>query len=92
MFDKGYFSQGQVRTEEFALEKSATMVDDGKHSLQMFEKFFAPEYVHILKSEILGAEAILKYQDARLKRNKDRLERSSGRSRDARSGLLTTGS
>jgi HlyD family secretion protein len=75
MLDKGYFSESQVRSEEFALEKSATQLGDGKESLQMFEKFYAPKYVHILESEILGAEAILGYQDARLKRNKEQLEK-----------------
>ena len=76
MFDKGYFSESQVRSEEFALEKSATQLGDGKESLHMFEKFFAPKYVHIFsQAEIIGAEAILGYQDARLKRNKERLEK-----------------
>jgi HlyD family secretion protein len=74
MHDKGYTSEGQLKTEEFSLEKSSSQVDDGKQALTMFEKYYAPKYLHILQSEILGAEATLGFQEARLSRHKDRLE------------------
>jgi HlyD family secretion protein len=73
MLQKGYLPKSQVTTEEFALNRIALTLKQGRMALELFEKFSAPKYLQILRSDVLAAEAVLNYQTRRLQRNEERL-------------------
>jgi HlyD family secretion protein len=72
MFAKGYAPKSQVTTDEFVLAKARNELEDGREALRLFRKYYAPKYLKVLENEIQGAEAVLRFQDARLQRNEER--------------------
>jgi HlyD family secretion protein len=74
MLEKGYLSRGQVTSEEFALNRLVVGLRQSRTALRMFEKFSAPKYIRILKSDVLSAEAFHNFQLRRLQRTEERLD------------------
>jgi HlyD family secretion protein len=74
MLDKGYLSRGQVTTEEFTLNRLVVTLQQNRTALRMFEKFSAPKYIRILRSDVLSAEAFHSFQLRRLQRSEERLD------------------
>ncbi len=73
MIGKGYISQGQLSTEEFALLRQGYAIQQGMTALRIFRDFGAPMWLKVLDSDVKGAEAILNYQDRRVQRHEERL-------------------
>jgi HlyD family secretion protein len=74
MLKKGYLAQSQFSSDQYQRDRAAMALDQGRTALWLFNKYSAPKYLYILQSDIVGAEAILTYQDRRLQRHEFRLD------------------
>jgi HlyD family secretion protein len=67
MVESGYLPKAQLTTDEFALNRLALNIKQGRTALDLFERFSAPKYIFMLKTDVLGAEAVYNYQDRRFR-------------------------
>jgi len=72
MLEKGYFAASQLSTEEFNDRKAAFQLQKSRTELDVFKRYTAPRVLKALEGKVFGAEAILNYQENRLKRHIDR--------------------
>jgi HlyD family secretion protein len=62
MVKKGYLPTAQLRNEQFAMDQLELGLKQGRTALDLFERFAAPKYVFMLKTDVLGAQANFQYQ------------------------------
>lgn len=74
MLAKGYLPRSQLTAEEFQATRLAVNLTNSKTRLRMLRDYSGPIYLRILESDIKAAEAVLTYQDRRLRRNHERLD------------------
>lgn len=72
MLDKGYLSLGQLKTEEFNLDRMEHTLRVNRTSLGMYEKYTAPKQLQILEGNLTAAATMLMYQGRRLERFEER--------------------
>lgn len=75
MEEKGYAPKSQVATEKQNYAKALFAVAQEKGALKVFEQYVAPKELRALEGQVLSDQAVLNYQDSRLKRHLDRLAR-----------------
>jgi len=68
MLEKGYYSAAQVANEEFNDRKANFQLQKSRTELDVFRRFTAPRVLKTLEGKVFGAEAMMNYQDQRLKR------------------------
>lgn len=73
MVKKGYVSLAQLSSERLSLEKLKTSLRRSEQALEIFQRFTTPKELLSLRSQIIGAEATLGFQDIKLNREAERL-------------------
>jgi HlyD family secretion protein len=74
MVDKGYVSHAQLSGERLTLERLRTNLRQSELVLEHYHRFTVPKELLMLKSQVIGAQATLGFQDIRLNREIERLE------------------
>jgi HlyD family secretion protein len=75
MFAKGYVPKAQLATEKQNYAKALFAVAQELSGRQLFDRFTAPKALRVLEGQVLSCKAVLNYQESRLQRNLDRLEK-----------------
>lgn len=73
MVQKGYLPKAQLSTDKFAIDQLVFSLKKGHTALDLFDKYSAPKYVFMLKSDVLGAQANFNYQTRRFNYVNDQL-------------------
>ncbi|MDR3634858.1 MAG: efflux RND transporter periplasmic adaptor subunit, partial [Isosphaeraceae bacterium] len=73
MNQKGYVSAGQVASERVSLRRAELALTQGRLALDVYQRFSAKKNLRELESHVSSAEAVLKFQESRLRRNEERL-------------------
>lgn len=75
MLSKGYASRTSVRSEELALQRSDLQLTQAEIALKTFEKFSQPKIEHTMQVRIRSLQTMLRYEESRLIRHQDRLDK-----------------
>jgi len=73
MLEKGYASAAQVAGDGQQVLKLTERLNEMERALENFSRYTSPRESLELKSEVVGAEATLRYQESRLAQEKARL-------------------
>jgi HlyD family secretion protein len=73
MKEKGYVPASTVTSDQFRLAQSALIVQQEESAFTVYQKYTAAKTIRELEGAVMGAEAILQYQQLRTQRNLDRL-------------------
>jgi HlyD family secretion protein len=73
MVEKGYVSPAQLSSERLSLQKMKVSLRRSELALDIFRHFTAPKELLSFRSQIIGAQATLGFQDIKLNREVERL-------------------
>jgi len=73
MYEKGYIASGMVTSEKYRNAQLALALQRQESAYALFKKYTAPKTVKILRGTVAAAENVLEYQQARLRRHRERL-------------------
>ena len=75
MKEKGYVPAAQVTNDEFNHQRALFSLRQERGAFELFRKWTVPRTLMTLKGKVLAARATLNYEEARLSRQLERLEK-----------------
>jgi HlyD family secretion protein len=73
MYDKGYIAAGTLATEKYRHAQLSLTLTQQESAYALFKKYTAPKTIKVLRGNVSSAENVVDYQEARLRRHRQRL-------------------